>query len=165
MSTILDALKKSEQERRLSSVPTLSDMPTPQEPSRWPLVLLAATVFVLLILVVLVVYKVWFSGAAFSGSSSLTEGSSLAKGSFFAEGSSSTAGAESRLESASEETGPGSLVVNVVSFSAQIEKRFVMIDGKLLREGEFVRAGVKVEEIRQNEVVLNVRGEKVTRRP
>ena len=36
MSTILDALKKSEQERKLNKLPTLSDMPAPEEPRRWP---------------------------------------------------------------------------------------------------------------------------------
>ena len=53
----------------------------------------------------------------------------------------------------------------MVSYSEQPEKRFVMIGGKLYRENEFVRTGLKIEEIRQNEVVLNNRGEQIIRRP
>ena len=51
------------------------------------------------------------------------------------------------------------------SYSVSPEKRFIMIGSKLIREGEFVRAGLKVEEIRQDEVVLNLRGKQITRRP
>ncbi|NNC98594.1 MAG: hypothetical protein HKN85_00270, partial [Gammaproteobacteria bacterium] len=54
MSTILDALRKSEQERKLNKLPTLSDLPTPQEQSRWPQILIIA----LLMLVLLVL--TWF---------------------------------------------------------------------------------------------------------
>ena len=57
------------------------------------------------------------------------------------------------------------IIVSVVSYSDEPQKRFIMIDGKLVRENEFVRAGLKVEEIRQNEVVLNLRGEQIIRRP
>jgi len=57
------------------------------------------------------------------------------------------------------------IVVNVVSYSEQADQSFVMIDGKLFRQGEFVRAGLKVEKIKFDEVVLNLRGRKITRKP
>ena len=41
MSTILEALKKSEQERKQKSVPTLTDKVPPQESSRWPWVVIS----------------------------------------------------------------------------------------------------------------------------
>ena len=55
MSTILDALKKSEEERKVTKVPTLADMQAPQEPSKWPNVLLIIIVGLLLVLLALAV--------------------------------------------------------------------------------------------------------------
>ena len=152
MSTILEALKKSEQERRLNDIPTLSDMPAPYEPSRWPVIALSVGLFVLLVFMLLIANKVWFTPQK----NSLPQNSQKSsKSELLTTGDSSTEGVVNR----------SGLVVNVVSYSDDGSKRFAMIDSVLYREGEFVRAGVKVEEIRQDEVVLNVRGEKVTRRP
>ena len=39
------------------------------------------------------------------------------------------------------------VVVNVISFSEDLNQRFAMVDGKMVREGEFVRAGLQVEKI------------------
>ena len=55
MSTILDALKKSEQERKLNKLPTLSDMPTPQEKKSWPRIVLLVLILVLATVALLVV--------------------------------------------------------------------------------------------------------------
>lgn len=57
------------------------------------------------------------------------------------------------------------LIVNVVSYSEQASQRFVMLNGKMYRENDFVRAGLMVVEIRPNAVVFNVRGELITRTP
>jgi len=145
MSTILEALKKSEQERKLNDIPTLSDMPTPQEPARWPLLVLAVIVLVLLVVMGLVIKQLWFSPAADTHQSTINQ--------------STTELSEPAVPT--EQT----IVVNVVSYSDIPEKRFIMIDGKLVRENEFVRAGLKVDEIRPNEVVFNLRGKKIIRKP
>jgi len=163
MSTILDALRKSEQERRLNDVPVLSDMPTPNESSRWPILLLLITLIVLLALMALVVKKVWFSSEQVSVPASIQETLESSSSPASIDVSADTAKESDEVFTAS--TPKNILVVNVVSYSTDPAKRFVMIDGDLLREGEFVKAGVKVEEIRQNEVVLNSRGEKIVRRP
>jgi len=60
MSTILDALKKSEQERKLNKLPTLTDMAAPQEPSRWPLYIGSGLALLSIALVVLA-YAIWDS--------------------------------------------------------------------------------------------------------
>jgi len=153
MSTILDALKKSEQERKLSNIPTLADMPTPQEPSRWQPVLLWAIFFLLVVLIGFVIKLAIFpsSGEHQAG----LDGNKVAVIDEQAEVVNSVGAPESSND----------IVVSVVSYSDVPSKRFIMLNGKLVREGEFVRAGLKVEEIRQNEVVLNLRGEKITRRP
>jgi len=154
MSTILEALKKSEQERKLSNIPTLADMPTPQEPSRWQPILLLLILFLLLILVGFAVKFALFP----SSSVDVIEPTLSSQTSPVAE-------QEAEAHEPSEEAVSSDVVVNVVSYSDTASKRFIMIDGKLIREGEFVRAGLKVEEIRQHEVVLNLRGEQIIRRP
>ena len=152
MSTILDALKKSEQERRLNDVPTLSDMPAPHEKSKWTTAALFLVFLGVMVLIGLVVKNAWFS--TFSGfATPFTQEERLNE----VEPSSD--------EVASTDAAKSSLAINVVSYSSDPDKRFVMINGDLFREGEFVKAGIKVEEIRQDDVVLNSRGEKIVRRP
>lgn len=148
MSTILDALKKSEQERKLGDIPTLSDMPTPDEgaqvSSAW---IIALLVVLLVILTALILFYTVFDKAP-------TDGGVLS---------------DTRVVSndtvAVEQSSDESIVVNVVSWSEQAEQRFVIIDGKLVREGEFARPGLKVERINQDSVILNHRGRRLERRP
>lgn len=157
MSTILEALKKSEQERKLNKVPTLSNMATPQETSRWPLVGAIVAVILLLALIAFLVVN-WFSGKGvpLQGSENgETQTAPLAVTNDSVGASDATAAANQSDE----------VVVNVVSYSEQAEQRFVMINGKLFREGEFVRGGLKVEAIKQDEVVLNSRGRRIVRKP
>jgi len=156
MSTILEALKKSEQERRLNNIPTLSDMPTPQEPSRWPIILLSLGLILLLILMALVVNKVWFDSSVQPKPKEKQSSIETSQVEII-----NTPDAQEISISPSK----SALTVNVVSYSENPEKRFIMIGGDLFREGEFVKAGVIVEEIRQNEVVFNSRGEQIIRRP
>lgn len=148
MSTILDALKKSEQERKLNNIPTLSDMPMPHEASRWPLTLLVSVVVLLLIILGLVVKQVWFPRSYNNELVNVPQ-----------------AHVEAQLDVSNKPLTPEGVVVSVVSYSQTPSKRFIMIDGKLFRENEFVEAGLKVEEIRKNEVVLNFRGKAIVRRP
>lgn len=138
MSTILDALKKSEQERKLNDIPTLSDMPAPQEKSLVPSFWLLAVIVVLLVCVLAAI--VYFGSQAETVVSGQT--------------------ATQTVQPVEDE-----LVVNVVSWSEQVEQRFVIINGKLARQGEFARPGLKVEEIKPNSVILLERGKRIERRP
>lgn len=146
MSTILDALKKSEKERKLSNIPTLSDMPTPQETKSWPMVLLFIAIILLSILVALLFFRTQFSDPQL--------GVSVVSPSL------EVTGKPTQLVASGAD-----IVVNVVSYSEQEELSFVMINGKLFRKGEFVLAGLRVEEIKPDEVVLNLRGKRMTRKP
>ena len=145
MSTILDALKKSEQERKLGDIPTLSSLPTPEEPSRWPLII--ATSFIVLLLVGLAVFMYRWSLAPEPVTSAVVPVTNES------------------IADASNKNANDDMVVNVVSFSEEADQRFVMINGKLFREGEFVQAGIRVEEIKENSVVLNKRGRRIVRKP
>lgn len=166
MSTILEALRKSEEERKVTKVPTLADMPAPQEPQRWPNVLLFIILCLLLILIGFAVKLVLFP----SGKQGVFESvSELTKGIETSVNTSPQDIIPEPVDDGGEQVTPvvssDVFEVNVVSYSERPEKRFVMIGGKLFRENEFVRAGLKVEEIRPNEVVLNQRGEQIIRRP
>lgn len=159
MSTILDALRKSEQERKRSDVPKLSDMPVPQESARWPLYAIAVLSLVLA-LVLGVLLSQWLSAPnsqhSNAGSNAFVQEEALLNSSRIAD----QGIAASNNSSAADE-----LVVNVVSYSDSPEQRFVMLNGKMHRENDFVQAGIKVHEIKPSAVVLNIRGELVTRTP
>lgn len=148
MSTILDALKKSEQERKRSHLPTLSDMPTPQEPPRWPWGLIAILSLLLAVALGVLMSRWWLSADTAAPARSIQP--------------EAPAIADSLSLPA---TVDADVVVNVVSYSDIPAQRFVMLDGKMYRENDFVRAGLKVQEIRPNAVVLNLRGELLTRTP
>ena len=153
MSTILEALKKSEQERTLNKVPTLADMPAPQESTKWPHVLLVVIVLLLLTLIGFAIKFALFPPTLTNVSDSN------------AQPTAQVAAIDDKPIDDEEPIAESDVVVHVVSYSVSPEKRFIMIGSKLIREGEFVRAGLKVEEIRQDEVVLNLRGKQITRRP
>ncbi len=155
MSTILDALKKSEQERKQNEVPKLTDMPPPQESARWPLFVIAI-LSLLLALVLGVLISRWISPMSTS-----VEGASITDVSRSL--STSTQGMGEAVTSENQDA--LEIVVNVVSFSSDPSQRFVILDGKLYRENDFVRAGLKVEEIKANMVVLNSRGQLITKSP
>lgn len=151
MSTILDALKKSEQERKLNVLPTLSDMPAPVEQSLWPM----RTVIALLTVVLLLM--LWFGIRWVSesnvGPSSQTESIVL---------DNDAVAAQTKI---GRDQQASAVVVNVVSYADQAAQRFVMINGKMFREGEFVQPGLKVDEIKEDSVVLIQRGQRVEKKP
>jgi flagellar basal body-associated protein FliL len=147
MSTILEALKKSEQERRLNDVPTLADMPTPQEASKWPQILLIALIVLISILLLVLAVRWWGADqAAEQGPVHI---------------SNQTVGAVP----ADQSTSTDKILVNVVSYSEIPGQSFTMINGQLYRENEFVRAGLKVEKIEVDRVILNLRGRRIIRTP
>ena len=147
MSTILDALKKSEQERKLQNLPTLSDMPVPKEPALWPKVLLLC-VFVLLILISVYLFVDWRKSSQES-----TQKTNVLEFNNMAE------------SNAVVEDAKQAIVVNVISYSENIEKRFAMINGQMYRENDFVRPGLQVEKITSSTVTLNERGQRIHKAP
>lgn len=152
MSTILDALKKSEQERKLNKLPTLTDMQAPQEPSRWPKIIAASlSVLVLSIVIASAIYW-WQSRGNPRTAQSLKADQPVTAPVMAAE-------TQEPLINADE------VVVNVVSFSELPEQRFAMVNGKMVREGDFVEAGLLVEKIEMDAVVLNLRGKQFSRKP
>lgn len=160
MSTILDALKKSEQERKRSNVPTLSDMPVPQESSRWPLYIIAILSLVLA-LVVGVLLSQWLSA-----SNGANENTHNDRTPTYAQAAPKAP--NNSVISTPATTGKpliDDVIVNVVSYSDVPAQRFVMLNGKMYRENDFVRAGLKVQEIKPSAVVLNLRGELLSRTP
>lgn len=150
MSTILEALKKSEEERNRSNTPTLSDRPAPREKSRRLLVVLLVLVMLLVFAVGLLLSRWW----ADSDSEVYEAPLVISKDATTDLPDVDPASVESE-----------EVVINVLSYSEAPAQRFVMINGKMYRENEFVRAGLKVEEIKPSSVILNLRGKRVTQTP
>jgi len=150
MSTILDALKKSEQERKLNNVPTLSDMPAPQEANKWSALLwVIIALLVVTIAVILGVWKFnWFGAESTEVTKTVI--------------SNQTVGDDNSQQSIPADQ---ELVVNVVSYSEDESQRFVMINGRMFREDQFVKPGVKIESIKPDSVVINERGKRATHKP
>ena len=140
MSTILDALKKSEQERKLKAVPRLADSPPPAERSAWPMWVLTAAI-VLLALGLVYVYL--------SVPKSVSQIDSL------------NVPASDLQEDTASSTNSSELVLSVLSYAENPSERFAMIDDQLVREGDYLRAGLKVIEIQAEKVLLDQRGQKI----
>lgn len=154
MSTILEALRKSEQERKLNKIPTLSDMPAPEERSSLPRAWLVALLVVVLVLLIMII--IWL-GNRWLGGTDLAPDSAV--GVYSAPSESVTPGNPQTVQNGNE------IVISVVSWSESAEQRFAIVNGKLVREGEFVRPGLKVEKIKSDSVLLNQRGLRIERRP
>lgn len=148
MSTILDALKKSEHERKINTTPTLSTMSAPVESSRWP-------VYVIIVLLVLLLGLIAYWVLASTSSVNSSKSSSSTIKSLVGNG----------LEATDEDELMSNVVVNVVSYADQIDRRFVMINDALYYEGDFIKPGLKVERINLDEVILNNRGELISKKP
>lgn len=117
MSTILEALKKSEQERKLNDVPRLSDMPVPEESKRWPLYVIAILSLVLALTIGVLISRWLLVPSGPGGGVSATQSTSQVD-----------AGNKSAVEQVND------LNVNVVSYSDNASQRFVMLNGKMYRE-------------------------------
>lgn len=156
MSTILEALKKSEQERQPGAVPVLATAQAPDERKPFWFWLSLALVFLLLL-----AFAAWlflnYSAKASSPISQPTAPYSMSVE--IAGGSPKDAPSQTAQENQNLPK------VDVISYSDNPDRRFVIINGATIREGEFFEAGAKVEKILSNVVVLNVRGEQIIVRP
>ena len=137
-------------------------MQAPQEPSRWPK-FVAVVLSVLMLLSVSIGGLLWWQSRSDS-SSKLEKGSSTASQSTAA-ANVDVAKSQDGLVTDNNLVTADNVVVNVVSFSEKPEQRFAMINGKMVREGEFVEAGLLVEKIERESVVFNLRGKQFSRRP
>ena len=138
MSTILEALKKSEQERKQKSVPMLTDKAPPKESSRWPWVVIS---IVLLFLTASLVYLFLQLPNSDSNASST-----------------SSADSQVRVVDADSRAADIPFTVEVISWSPDLAKRFAVINGKMTRVGDYLSPGIKVEGITESSVVFNHRG-------
>ncbi len=159
MSAILDALRKSEQERNQNKVPTLNDMAAPSEPSKWPLLLSLAVVLLAIALAVLA-YVIWSKGESKNESAA-----QLVSKTVSSEASALEQAAEIETKDIASAEVKQLTAVNIVSYSENPELRFAMVNGKMVREGEFIQPGLKVDQIRADSVVFNLRGETLERSP
>ena len=135
MSTILDALKRSERERKLNEIPTLTDMAAIEEPSPFKWILL--TVLVVIAISLVTALTVWVFNKQ-----------------------SSTQGFVATLDANNELPR-----LSVISYSENPLQRFAMLNNKLLREGDSLAPGVKVVEIQADQVMINMQGEQIVLKP
>lgn len=133
MSTIFDALKKSEESRQAGKVPSLQDFNSPNENRFWPKLLVG--LLLLSLIAALALYWLKPKQVELPISNQTTPAS-----------------AEPAQQA---ETG---IEVSVVSYNDIPEQRFAIVNGKMTREGEFVRAGLKLISIDKQNVTFNHRG-------
>lgn len=169
MSYILDALKKSEKERALGNVPTLEASDQQEErrvPMRW---LLLTVVCLVVALVIAGGWMLWPSGPVNRPSVSAnavpgTDPEAAAPRTAESAQSAQTGNAPApetpalpvsiNAVDASVRSRIPDFRINVLSYSDNNAKRFVMIGQNIFKEGEEVAAGVVVQEIRNSEVVF-----------
>ena len=160
MSTIFEALKKSEQERKLSKLPELSSMPLPEEDDDSTRIWLGFAILAALVIAI-IVYLVVSSNE--QATDSAVEQQSIPQYTAPSQQVVSEYIPGSRVYDYAELSGrtrqvADSLNVNVVSYTQDLEKRFVMIDSNMYRVGNTVSLQnseqVEVLDIEENAVVL-----------
>lgn len=183
MSYILDALKKSEQERQQGAVPILKTSRRVVSSRRrlWQGALAGALVLVTAVAVWLMgprvheaVVAAWFpaardgaAGPAESKPQTALKASAPAAG----EGAATQQPSAPRVVSAIDELDPAArarvagLSVNVVSYTQAPERRFVMLNQRIVRESETVRDGVIVKRIVPEGAVLAVGEHEILLKP
>jgi general secretion pathway protein B len=178
MSYILDALKKSEQERKLQAVPALHTLRRTRSGTRRLRLAVAmfAAVSVAAAAVVWLVEPRWPSPAATTQQPLASSGAVEAPPKPPAAPRESGQPAEAppdgvrsgRTTSGPEPAVPGrleGLAVNVVSYSEKPGRRFVMLNQRIVRESDTIGDGVVVKRILPEGVVLSVDGDEVLLKP
>lgn len=147
MSSILNALEKSERERNQGSVPQYQDMSPPEESrSHWKWLLF---VFIVCVLLAFAAVKWilptlnWQSSAAVINEKTANEKNEILD--------------YLRLTDL-EKSGIPEQRINVVSVSADRERSFVMLGEKMYREGDGITDTVSLEAIKKDHIVFNKQG-------
>ena len=140
MSSILDALEKSERERNQDSVPQYHDMQPPEERGfrwKWLWVALIAIVFVFIVFALVR----WIPSINLQKTEEVVAEDNQTR---------------NYLQlSDLEKSGIPKDRINVVSVSADRERSFVMLGEKMYREGDIVSEDVTLKAIRKDHVVFN----------
>ena len=158
MSTILEALKRSERERKLKKLPTLSSMRPPEEQSDMRWLQTGALVLVTAVLAGFIV--LWLGG---------TSGGPVDRPSSVR---SETAGLAQQAQPdqvpvpvENEQPSVPRMDVGVISYAAEAERSFAILDGEMVRVGEVLENGLKIEEIHSDRVVASYQGEPIELKP
>lgn len=179
MSYILEALKKSERERARGNIPTL-ETATQQGVSHkflWLGILLGAGTLLLLLAIAWFINLQFFRspGPAGDGTAAGAPASAPAESTAAGTGTETSVEIRSSRTPTDSETGDASrsvtnmneldadarrriegLSVNVVSYSDVPERRFVMLNQRIVRESETVGDGVVVKRITREGALLSV---------
>jgi hypothetical protein len=162
MSTILDALKKSERERKLKNVPHLSSMRPPEERADLQWLKSGSLVVCSALLAGLVV--MWFQTEEQIESTALppredTEQTrtQLAEANNF--------DSEEEYAEADAQRAIPRVAVGVISFAGDSERSFAILDGEMVRAGELLDNGLLIEEIKADMVVATFDGKTVELKP
>lgn len=167
MSYILEALRKSERERNLGKVPTLSattEVAAPRSRLRW-WILLAATV------VVAAMGWLWYAGGfpaprvLVTGSTPQLPASGKPDGGATEGDSRPPLPPESSTAPAALPLDPAQITLNVISWSQDPARRFAMINQKIYREGDSPSPDVTITAIESDKVVVTAHGRELILHP
>lgn len=162
MSTILDALKKSERERKLKKVPHLSSMRPPEEKADLQWLKSGSLVVCSSLLAGLVV--MWFqTDQKFESSPSPVSDSTAETRTQLAEANNFDS--EEEYAKADAQRAVPRVAVGVISFAGNSERSFAILDGKMVRAGELLDNGLLIEEIKADMVVATFDGKMVELKP
>ena len=146
MSSILDALEKSERERSQGSVPQYQDMQPPEEHSfRWKW-------FWILLAIILCVSLVF---AAMRWMPSINWQNNIQQSSEEVVADEKNNVLDYVQLSELEKSGIPEARINVLSLSAERERSFVMLGEKMYREGDPVSEDVTLESIKKDHIIFN----------
>ena len=162
MSTILDALKKSERERKLKKVPHLSSMRPPEEKAdlQWlksgSLVVCSALLAGVLVMWLQTEENIEPSVQPSIDNVSQTR-TQLAEANNF--------NSEEEYAEADAQRSVPKVAVGVISFAGDSERSFSILDGEMVRAGELLDNGLLIEEIKADAVVATFDGKMVELKP
>ena len=148
MSSILDALEKSERERNHDTVPQYHDMKPPEEsgfPWKWLVILFALIVIVLLVFGAIR----WLPSIDWKNDKTVV-------------GEKSETLNYSQLSDLEKSVVPDDRI-NVVSVSAESKRSFIMLGEKMYREGDTVAEDVTLETIKKDHIIFNKQGKRIRR--
>jgi len=158
MSYILEALRKSERERSLGKVPTLNaatQVAKPRSYVGWWLALLLA----------ICIFSGWWLWYGRMGAAGPVAASPMTG----VPAPTAATRNQTVASDSAEVVEPGqhgsAIVLNVISWSADPQRRFAMINQKIVREGEALSPGVTVKSIEADRVIISRQGQEMVLTP